>query len=52
MIVMYFVNRLVGRCAGYLLDFHVVYVAVVEIGIAFEIDGVLSYFDLDGEYVR
>ena len=45
-------NRLVGRNAGYALDFDAVYAAAVETGTALEIDGAPSHLDLDGEHAR
>ena len=45
-------NRLVGRRAGYALDFEAVYAAAVETGTALEIDGAPSHLDLDGEHAR
>lgn len=45
-------NRLVGRRAGYPLDFDAVYVAAVETGTALEVDGAPSHLDLDGEHAR
>jgi len=45
-------NRLVGRRAGYALDFPAVYAAAAETGTALEIDGAPSHLDLDGEHAR
>jgi DNA polymerase (family X) len=45
-------NRLVGRRAGYALDFDAVYAAAAETGTALEIDGAASHLDLDGEHAR
>ena len=45
-------NRLVGRRAGYPLDFEAVYAAAAETGTALEIDGAPSHLDLDGEHAR
>ena len=45
-------NRLVGRRAGYPLDFDAVYAAAAETGTALEIDGAPSHLDLDGEHAR
>lgn len=45
-------NRLVGRRAGYALEFDAVYAAAVETGTALEIDGAPSHLDLDSEHAR
>lgn len=45
-------NQLVGRRAGYALDFPAVYAAAAETGTALEIDGAPSHLDLDGEHAR
>jgi len=45
-------NRLVGRRAGYPLDFDAVFAAAVETGTALEIDGAPSHLDLEGERAR
>jgi DNA polymerase (family 10) len=45
-------NRLVGRRAGYPLDFDAVYAAAAEAGTVLEIDGAPSHLDLDGEHAR
>ena len=45
-------NRLVGRRAGYPLDFDAVYAAAAETGTVLEIDGAPSHLDLDGEHAR
>lgn len=45
-------NRLVGRRAGYALDFEAVYAAAAETGTALEVDGAPSHLDLDGEHAR
>ncbi len=45
-------NRLVGKRAGYPLDFDAVYAAAAETGTALEIDGAPSHLDLDGEHAR
>ncbi len=45
-------NRLVGRRAGYSLDYDAVYAAAAETGTALEIDGAPSHLDLDGEHAR
>jgi DNA polymerase (family 10) len=45
-------NRLVGRRAGYPLDFDAIYAAAAETGTALEIDGAPSHLDLDGEHAR
>ncbi len=45
-------NRLVGRRAGYDLDFDAIYAAAVETGTALEIDGAPSHLDLDGAHAR
>jgi DNA polymerase (family X) len=45
-------NQLVGRSAGYLLDFEALYGAAVETGTALEIDGAPSHMDLDGTRAR
>lgn len=45
-------NRLVGRSAGYDLDFPRVYAAAAATGTALEIDGAPSHLDLDGDRAR
>ncbi len=45
-------NRLVGKRAGYPLDFDAVYAAAADTGTALEIDGAPSHLDLDGEHAR
>jgi DNA polymerase (family X) len=45
-------NRLVGRRAGYALDFDAVYAAAAETGTALEVDGAPSHLDLDGAHAR
>jgi DNA polymerase (family 10) len=45
-------NRIVGRRAGYALDFEAVYAAAAETGTALEVDGAPSHMDLDGEHAR
>jgi DNA polymerase (family 10) len=45
-------NRLVGRRAGYPLDFDAVYAAAAETGTALEIDGAPNHLDLDGAHAR
>jgi DNA polymerase (family 10) len=45
-------NRLVGRRAGYPLDFDEVYAAAAATGTVLEIDGAPSHLDLDGEHAR
>ncbi len=45
-------NRLVGRRAGYALDFEAVFAAAAETGTALEVDGAPSHLDLDGEQAR
>ncbi len=45
-------NRLVGRRAGYDLDFDAVYAAAAETGTALEVDGAPSHLDLDGDHAR
>ena len=45
-------NRLVGRDAGYDLDFPAVFAAAAETGTALEIDGAPTHLDLDGERAR
>lgn len=45
-------NQLVGRRAGYPLDYEAVYEAAAETGTALEIDGAPSHLDLDGEHAR
>jgi DNA polymerase (family 10) len=45
-------NRLVGRSAGYPLDFDAIYAAAAETGTALEVDGAPSHIDLDGEHAR
>jgi DNA polymerase (family 10) len=45
-------NRLVGKRAGYPLDFDEVYAAAAETGTVLEIDGAPSHLDLDGEHAR
>lgn len=45
-------NQLVGRRAGYPLEYERIYEAAVETGTALEIDGAPSHLDLDGEHAR
>jgi DNA polymerase (family X) len=45
-------NRIVGRRAGYPLDFDAVYAAAAETGTALEVDGAPAHIDLDGEHAR
>jgi DNA polymerase (family 10) len=45
-------NQLVGRRAGYDLDYDSVYAAAVETGTALEVDGAPGHLDLDGEHAR
>ncbi len=45
-------NQLVGRRAGYPLDFEAVFAAAAETGTALEVDGAPSHLDLDGEHAR
>jgi DNA polymerase (family 10) len=45
-------NRLVGRDAGYDLDFPAVFAAAVDTGTALEIDGAPMHLDMDGELAR
>ena len=45
-------NQIVGRRAGYALDFEAVYAAAAETGTALEVDGAPSHIDLDGEHAR
>jgi DNA polymerase (family 10) len=45
-------NRLVGKRAGYQLDWEAVYGAAAETGTVLEIDGAPSHLDLDGEHAR
>lgn len=45
-------NRLVGRRAGYALNFPAIFAAAAETGTALEIDGAPSHLDLDGEHAR
>ncbi len=45
-------NRLVGRSAGYMLDFDAIYEAAARTGTALEIDGAPSHIDLDGGRAR
>ena len=45
-------NRLVGRDAGYDLDFPAVYAAAASSGTALEIDGAPTHLDLDGDHAR
>jgi DNA polymerase (family 10) len=45
-------NQLVGRRAGYDMDYDAVYAAAAETGTALEIDGAPSHLDLNGERAR
>jgi DNA polymerase (family 10) len=45
-------NQLVGRRAGYDMDYDAIYAAAVETGTALEIDGAPSHLDLSGERAR
>jgi DNA polymerase (family 10) len=45
-------NRLVGKRAGYPLDYDAVYAAAAATGTVLEIDGAPSHLDLDGDHAR
>ena len=45
-------NRLVGRRAGYPLDYEAIYAAAAETGTALEVDGAPAHLDLEGERAR
>ena len=45
-------NQLVGRRAGYDMDYEAIYKAAAETGTALEIDGAPSHLDLSGERAR
>jgi DNA polymerase (family 10) len=45
-------NRIVGRRAGYPLDFPAIFEAAVDTGTAVEIDGAPAHLDMDGEHAR
>lgn len=45
-------NQLVGRRAGYEMDYAAIYAAAAETGTALEIDGAPSHLDLSGERAR
>ena len=45
-------NQLVGRRAGYEMDYDAIYAAAAETGTALEIDGAPSHLDLDAEHAR
>jgi len=45
-------NRLVGRRAGYPLDYDAIFAAAAETGTALEVDGAPSHLDLEGERAR
>jgi DNA polymerase (family X) len=45
-------NQLVGRRAGYDLDYAAIYTAAAETGTALEVDGAPSHLDLSGERAR
>ncbi len=45
-------NQLVGRRAGYDMDYAAIYEAAAETGTALEIDGAPGHLDLDGERAR
>ncbi len=45
-------NQLVGRRAGYDMDYDAVYAAAAETGTALEIDGAPSHLDLNGDRAR
>jgi DNA polymerase (family 10) len=45
-------NQLVGRRAGYEMDYDAIYAAAAETGTALEIDGAPSHLDLSGERAR
>ncbi len=45
-------NQIVGRRAGYPLNFEALYSAATETGTALEVDGAPSHLDLDGEHAR
>jgi DNA polymerase (family X) len=45
-------NQIVGRRAGYEMDFDAIYEAAAETGTALEIDGAPAHLDLDGAHAR
>jgi DNA polymerase (family 10) len=45
-------NQLVGRRAGYDMDYDAIYAAAAETGTALEIDGAPAHLDLNGERAR
>ncbi len=45
-------NRLVGRTAGYDLEWDALYAAAAQTGTALEIDGAPAHLDMDGERAR
>ncbi len=45
-------NRLVGRRAGYPMDFDAIFAAAAETGTALEVDGAPAHLDLEGERAR
>jgi DNA polymerase (family X) len=45
-------NQLVGRRAGYDMDYAAIYEAAADTGTALEIDGAPGHLDLDGEHAR
>lgn len=45
-------NQLVGRRAGYDMDYTAIYEVAAETGTALEIDGAPAHLDLDGERAR
>jgi DNA polymerase (family X) len=45
-------NRLVGRRAGYPLDYDAIFAAAAETGTALEVDGGPAHLDLEGERAR
>jgi DNA polymerase (family 10) len=45
-------NRLVGRRAGYPLDYDAIFAAAAETGTALEVDGAPAHLDLEGERAR
>jgi len=45
-------NRIVGRRAGYPLDYDAIFAAAAETGTALEVDGAPAHLDLEGERAR
>jgi DNA polymerase (family 10) len=45
-------NRLVGRRAGYPMDYEAIFAAAAETGTALEVDGAPAHLDLEGERAR